>query len=101
MKVEKCETRFELSDPHSGPRDRLDGDLDRRERVTAPGSRKINSLPTQQGFIIDYPEMAGMPEIQVSDSLYRQLQDASNGRDMDEAMWEMVYLFQRGNNPSE
>jgi hypothetical protein len=42
-----------------------------------------------------------MPEIQVSDSLYRQLQDASNGRDMDEAMWEMVYLFQRGNNPSE
>jgi len=42
-----------------------------------------------------------MPEIQVSDSLYRQLQDASNGRDMDEAMWEMLYLFQRGNNPSE
>jgi len=42
-----------------------------------------------------------MPEIQVSDSLYRQLQDASDERDIDEAMWEMVYLFQRGNNPSE
>jgi hypothetical protein len=42
-----------------------------------------------------------MPEIQVSDALYRQLQDASDGRDMDTTMWEMVYRFQRGNNPSE
>jgi len=42
-----------------------------------------------------------MPEIQVSESLYQQLQDASDGRDMDAAMWEMVYLFQRGNSPSE
>jgi hypothetical protein len=42
-----------------------------------------------------------MPEITVSDSLYRQLQDASADRDLDEAMWEMVYRFQRGNNPSE
>jgi len=40
-----------------------------------------------------------MPEIQVSDSLYRQLQEASRGRDIDEAMWEMVYLAQRGDNP--
>ncbi|WP_123532902.1 phosphohydrolase [Halosimplex salinum] len=42
-----------------------------------------------------------MPEIQVSDSLYSQLEDASDGRDLDDAMWEMLYLFQRGNNPSE
>jgi len=42
-----------------------------------------------------------MPQIQVSDSLYRQLEEASDGRDLDAAMWEMVYLFQRGNNPSE
>ena len=42
-----------------------------------------------------------MPEIQVSDSLYRQLKEASDGREIDEAMWEMLYLFQRGNNPSE
>lgn len=42
-----------------------------------------------------------MPEIQVSDSLYRQLEDACDGQEIDEAMWEMVYLHQRGNNPSE
>lgn len=42
-----------------------------------------------------------MPEIQVSESLYRQLEAASDGRDIDEAMWEMLYRFQRGNSPAE
>jgi len=102
MKVEKCETRFDLPDRRcAASQSQFDSRLDRRERAPEPVSRKINSLPTQQGFIIDCTQQSDMPEIQVSDSLYRQLQDASNGRDMDEAMWEMVYLFQRGNNPSE
>lgn len=42
-----------------------------------------------------------MPEISVSDSLYRQLEDAADGRDTEQAMWEMLYLFQRGRDPSE
>jgi len=42
-----------------------------------------------------------MPEIQVSDSLYDKLEEASQDGEMDDALWEMVYLFERGNNPAE
>ncbi|MEM4780662.1 MAG: phosphohydrolase [Halalkalicoccus sp.] len=42
-----------------------------------------------------------MPEITVSDSLYRQLENAANEEDFESALWEMTYLFQRGNDPSE
>ena len=42
-----------------------------------------------------------MPEISVSDSLYRQLEEAADGGDTEEAMWQMLHLFQRGNNPAE
>jgi len=42
-----------------------------------------------------------MPQITVSDSLYRKLEESTDGRDMEEAMWQMVYLFDRGQNPSE
>lgn len=42
-----------------------------------------------------------MPQISVSDSLYRQLQEATEGEDTEEAMWRMLHLFQRGHNPSE
>lgn len=42
-----------------------------------------------------------MPEITVSDSLYRKLEESTDGRDMEQAMWQMVYLFDRGNNPAE
>lgn len=42
-----------------------------------------------------------MPQISVSDNLYRQLEDATEGQDTEEAMWQMLHLFQRGNNPSE
>jgi hypothetical protein len=42
-----------------------------------------------------------MPQITVSDSLYRKLEESTDGTDMETAMWEMVYRFDRGNNPAE
>jgi hypothetical protein len=42
-----------------------------------------------------------MPEITVSDSLYRQLIDASAGEELDQTMWRMVHKYQRGNSPGE
>lgn len=42
-----------------------------------------------------------MPEITVSESLYRKLEDATDGRDTEDAMWEMVHKFERVRNPSE
>ncbi|PSP95778.1 phosphohydrolase [Halobacteriales archaeon QS_4_62_28] len=42
-----------------------------------------------------------MPQISVSDTLYRQLEEATDDCDTEDAMWEMVYLYNRGNNPSE
>ncbi len=42
-----------------------------------------------------------MPEITVSDSLYRQLVDAAAGEDIDQTMWRMVHKYQRGNSPGE
>lgn len=43
-----------------------------------------------------------MPEITVSDSLYRQLVDASSGEEtLDNTMWKMVAQYQRGNNPGD
>lgn len=41
------------------------------------------------------------PQISVSDNLYRQLEEATDGQDTEGTMWQMLYLFQRGNNPSE
>lgn len=40
-----------------------------------------------------------MPDINVSDSLYRTLEECTDGEDVEEALWEMVYLRQRGNDP--
>lgn len=42
-----------------------------------------------------------MPEITVSESLYDQLENAADEDDLESALWEMTYLFQRGNDPSE
>ncbi|WP_331235656.1 phosphohydrolase [Natronorarus salvus] len=42
-----------------------------------------------------------MPQIDVSDSLYEQLETAADGDDIENALWQMTYLFQRGNDPSE
>lgn len=42
-----------------------------------------------------------MPEITVSDSLYKQLVDAAAGEELDHTMWRMVHKYQRGNSPGE
>lgn len=42
-----------------------------------------------------------MAKISVSDSLYRKLEEATDGQDTEDAMWKMLHLFERGNNPSE
>lgn len=41
-----------------------------------------------------------MPEITVSDSLYEQINEAADGEELEDAMWEMVYLLQRGDDPT-
>lgn len=42
-----------------------------------------------------------MPEISVSEPLYRQLLSASEGEDLDETMWKMVGYYSRGNTPGD
>jgi hypothetical protein len=42
-----------------------------------------------------------MPEITVSDSLYKQLVAASGGEELDRTMWEMLHKYQRNNSPGE
>jgi hypothetical protein len=42
-----------------------------------------------------------MPEITVSESLYRQLVSAADGEDLDRAMWKMVGRYSRGNTPGD
>ncbi len=42
-----------------------------------------------------------MPTIDVSEHLYRQLQSAADGDDLDAAMWKMVGRYQRGNTPGD
>ena len=42
-----------------------------------------------------------MPEIRVSDSLYRQLLSVSEDGDVDEAMWKMIAHYCRGYHPGD
>jgi hypothetical protein len=42
-----------------------------------------------------------MPEITVSDTLYKQLVDASGGNELDDTMWQMLHKYQRSNSPGE
>jgi hypothetical protein len=42
-----------------------------------------------------------MPELNVSEDLYRQIEDAAGGDDIDRTMWRMVYNYQRGNSPGD
>ncbi|NHN47157.1 phosphohydrolase [Halostella sp. JP-L12] len=42
-----------------------------------------------------------MPEITVSEHLYEKLEEAAQDSDMDQALWQMVYLHERGNNPAQ
>lgn len=40
-----------------------------------------------------------MPEITVSEELYRQISAETSGNDFDEALWRMVGSYRRANNP--
>lgn len=40
-----------------------------------------------------------MPRIEVSENLYRQLEDEANGEDLDDTLWKMVGTYRRKNNP--
>jgi len=40
-----------------------------------------------------------MPRIEVSENLYRQLEDEANGDDLDDTLWKMVGTYRRKNNP--
>lgn len=42
-----------------------------------------------------------MPEITVSESLHDKLENACSGDDMEPALWEMVYRFERCNGSYE
>ena len=42
-----------------------------------------------------------MPEITVSDGLYRQLEVAAGGKTSEAALWKMLYQFSRSNDPTE
>lgn len=40
-----------------------------------------------------------MPEITVSDQLYRQIQAEATDGNVDQALWKMVGTYRRANNP--
>lgn len=42
-----------------------------------------------------------MPEITVSDTLYNKIEEAAAEDDLEPALWEMVYRFERGNGRFE
>lgn len=47
------------------------------------------------------PYVLVMPTIDVSEHLYRQIESAADGEDLDAAMWKMVGRYQRGNTPGD
>jgi len=40
-----------------------------------------------------------MPRIEVSENLYRQLEDEANGERLDDTLWKMIGTYRRKNNP--
>jgi len=40
-----------------------------------------------------------MPRIEVSENLYRQLEDEANGEAIDDTLWKMVGDYRRKHNP--
>ena len=40
-----------------------------------------------------------MPRIEVSENLYRQLEDEANGERLDDTLWKMVGTYRRKQNP--
>lgn len=42
-----------------------------------------------------------MPEIAVSETLYQKLEDAAPDEEIEPALWEMIYRFERGSGSFE
>ena len=40
-----------------------------------------------------------MPRIEVSENLYRQLENEANGERLDDTLWKMIGSYRRKNNP--
>jgi hypothetical protein len=40
-----------------------------------------------------------MPDITISEELYRQLEAESEGGNIEESLWKMVALYRRSHNP--
>ena len=71
-------------------------------RIVAGSSfSKSYSITNRSNFLWQTVVLMGMPEITVSDSLYSQLENAAEDGDVESMLWEMNYLFKRGNDPSE
>ncbi len=60
-----------------------------------------NSGPTHGTLKAQTASMTIMPEIDVSEPLRDKLEDAAGGEDLEPALWEMVYRFERGNGSFE
>ena len=42
-----------------------------------------------------------MPEITVTEQLYRQLEAEADGQELESALWEMVGRYRREHNPGD
>jgi hypothetical protein len=42
-----------------------------------------------------------MPEVSIPERLYRQLEAAAEGDDVQDAMWQMVHAYQQTNDPAD
>ena len=42
-----------------------------------------------------------MPKVTIPEALYRQIEAAADGGELDDAMWEMVHTYQRKYDPAE
>lgn len=40
-----------------------------------------------------------MPELTISEDLYRQLETAADGEEIEQALWEMAAMYRRQQNP--
>lgn len=40
-----------------------------------------------------------MPELTISDDLYKQLETAADGGDIEQTLWEMAAMYRRQQNP--
>ncbi|MFC6823960.1 hypothetical protein [Halopelagius fulvigenes] len=40
-----------------------------------------------------------MPELTISDDLYKQLETAADGGDIEQVLWEMAGMYRRQQNP--